>query len=144
MKMILKRAQNNIKLIEEKEYSLRPTFSDLYYEVDVDGQSYTLHIEQFESPIERFKRISVTAKKVLIPRISGNQVHVLMTESYIIFYSHTPGNHYNICGNHYKYYHDINTGEFIPEHLCNAKESIIMKERLLKAKAIELDKINKG
>lgn len=99
----------------------------------VNKLEHSVNITDFETPTQRLTRLCKTSSKVVISKpTKGVTVDVLQTNSYLIVYSHTRGNHWNISGNHYKYYHDINTGEYIPEHLCK-QEKTILKSRLLMA-----------
>lgn len=101
-------------------------------------------IEEYETPTERFVRLAATANKFIASRpTTGVTVEVLRTENYLIVYSHTKGNHWNISGNHYYYSHNASTGEFIPEHECK-KEPTLLKSRLLKADYQKLVSIYKA
>jgi hypothetical protein len=94
-----------------------------------------------EGPIERFTRLAATASKVIVSvPTKGYTVDVLQTESYLVMYSHSKGNHYNVFGNHYRYYHDVNTGEYIREDLTK-NEKVEWKQRLLKAVAQKIQQI---
>lgn len=72
---------------------------------------------------------------MLVSRPNKGQIaDIIITDNYLILYYHTKGTHWNIGGTHYKYYHDINTGEFIPDQKLpveSYKEKVISKERFL-------------
>lgn len=97
-----------------------------------------------ESPIDRLSRLAKTASKMLISiPTKGYTVDVVQGDNYLVVYSHSKGNHWNISGNHYKYYHDVNTGEFLGSDHNVLPEKGKWKERLLKSVAQKIAKINK-
>lgn len=98
--------------------------------------------------IELFKKLIVDNKLTLhdvVVYSPGGANHaitdIIRTESYLIVYSHTKGNHWNIRGNHYKTWHDINTGKYISEGYHKEKE--LSKDRLLMKDYKEIMKILK-
>lgn len=119
-----------------KEYSITQVYNSWY---EVNG--ITVSLNNFESVKAKAKRLLKTANKVIIPLpTKGVTVDILLTDNYIILYSHTRGNHWNIFGNHYKYYHDINTGELIPDNSVQQPQKTLLKERLLMADYKEIEK----
>lgn len=114
------------------EYDLKERWKGCY-SVEINGIEYYCSLSNFEGPKDRLIRLAQTSSKVISSKPgTGTTVEILATENYLVVYSHTKGNHWNICGNHYKYYHDFNTGEFISE--CDVKnENVLIKERLLMA-----------
>lgn len=119
-----------------KEYEVSMPYTGIYV-----INNYTVSLSNFESPSQRFARLIPNAKKVVISnKTQGYSVDLLQTEKYLIVYSHSKGNHWNISGNHFKYYHDINTGEYIPEQIVeNRNDKILIKQKMLKA---ELQALN--
>lgn len=95
----------------------------------------SVRLSNFESPIDIINRlVSVSEKMIISEPKQGLTVELLITDNYLVCYSHTKGNHWNIGGNHYKYYHDLNTGNYISVFDVNPeKENVYLKCRLLKA-----------
>jgi len=98
--------------------------------------------------VELFKKLIVDNKLTgydVVVYSPGGWNHaitdIIRTESYLIVYSHTRGNHWNIGGNHYKMWYDINTGKKITEGIVKEKE--ISKDRLLMKDYKEIMKILK-
>lgn len=105
-----------------------------YYEVD----NIPVKLSNFETPLERFKRVSVNSVKKIIPsKRQGETVELLQTSTKLVFYSHTRGNHWNIGGNHWYYSHDVNTGEYINDM---PGEKPLLRQKLLKAELEELQR----
>jgi len=123
-----------------KKYKLTERYKDCY----MIGED-SVRLSNFESPLQMLKRLCRTANKMILSKpVQGTTIDILLTDKYIVCYSHTKGNHWNISGNHYRYYHDIDTGEFIPEHETDpAHRKPLLKERLLVADFKELQKIRK-
>lgn len=100
------------------------------------------------TPKEVLLSVVGTATKMILSRpVAPYRVDLLLTENYLIIYTHSKGNHWNISGNHYRYWHDIKTGEFISEgHLPSgySKERIIAKERFLVADYEMCKKLREG
>lgn len=110
-----------------REYEINEWGSGCY---EVSNRPVSL--SNFEGIKDRFKRLAINANKIILAAPSkGVTVNLLLTDKYIIVYARTKGNHWNIFGNHSKYYHDINTGEFIPDHNVQKHETPKLKERLL-------------
>lgn len=124
-------------LIEGQEYDLK----ELYYGRGLYSVNDTpVSLDNFESLVTTLLRFSETSPKMILTKPTrGVTVDILLTDSYIIVYSHTKGSHSNIFGNHYRYYHNNNTGEFIPEHLTT-KEPVLLKQRLLMADFNKIEK----
>lgn len=142
MKVLVKNLEGcdprfNLKVGDEIE-----VFKNSYSDSGVRYKYGYLPIEAIETPIERLERLAKTANMILIsvPR-KGYTVDVLQTEFYLIVYSHSKGNHWNVWGDHYKFYHDVNTGEYLGLDTAFKDEKIEWKERLLKARAIKIRKI---
>jgi hypothetical protein len=59
------------------------------------------------------------------------KVDILRTDNYIIVHAYNKPSNYNMKGNNYKFYHSINTGEYIPIGLLPSgalQETILSKE----------------
>lgn len=122
-------------LIIGNEYEITQMYPGCY---TVDGVS--VYLSNFESIMNRFKRLAKTANKIsLLAPTKGTTVELLLTDKYIIVYAHTKGNHWNICGNHYRLYHNAETGEYVSEPTEGNK--YILKERLLMKDYNELTRI---
>jgi hypothetical protein len=122
-------------LIVGQDYTLTQVYNNWY---EVNGISVTL--KNFESLKDRVKRLFATSTKIILPApTKGVIVDILLTDKYIILYSHSRGNHWNVFGNHYKYYHDIDTGELIPDQLIQPYDKFL-KARLLMADYKEITK----
>ena len=65
-------------------------------------------------------------------------IHILLND-FIIVYYHTRGNHWNISGNHYWYFHDIKTGEFISEANLTREQYDQRRKPLSKCKFLAAD-----
>ena len=131
----------NSELVAGKEYLIQPSgYGDSFR---INGEF--ISPKNLESPKERFLRLIQTASKFIVPVPSkGNTVDILQTKSYLILYSHSKGNHWNICGNHYKYFHDVYTGELILiNEVTNPGEKVIWKERVLKVEALKMNSFKK-
>jgi len=101
-------------------------------------------ITDFETPLLKFTRLIAAAEKVVIPSFDrAFRVYFEMTSSYLIFYSHKPGNYYNLSGRHYRYYHDGVTGNFIAEEYTK-REEVIFQQRILKADLLQLQAIRRN
>jgi hypothetical protein len=127
-----------------KELEVKSFFGNTYTTVNEDGTPGAyLTLDNCEKPSERFARLMKTATRVIISgKTKGYSVDLLQTEHYLVMYSHSKGNHWNIFGNHYKYYHDIDTGEFIPDNLVKySSEPYLIKQKMLKAELQQLQKI---
>lgn len=111
------------------EYEIIERWSGCYMVNDL-----SVSLSNFEGVKDRLKRLAIKAHKIVLATPSkGVTVDLLLTDKYIIVYGHTKGNHWNISGNHYKYYHDINTGEFISDQNVEKHAKPTLKERLLMA-----------
>jgi hypothetical protein len=83
-----------------------------------------------------FELVAKAEKMLLVRPEVGLTVDILLTEKYLVIYAHSKGSHWNIGGRHYKYFHDLTTGEFIPDGLLpsgSRSATILSKERFLVA-----------
>lgn len=129
MKLLCTNTDNTLPGLLEvgNEYELHECWAGCY---EVNNNPVSL--SNFEGVKDRFKRLSMKANKIILAIPSkGVTVDLLITDRYIIVYGHAKGNHWNVFGNHYKYYHDVNTGEFIPDHNVINHEKPKLKERFL-------------
>lgn len=97
------------------------------------------------SNTELFKKLIIdnklTYREVTIYSPSGwnhTITDIIRTENHLIVYNHSRGSHWNMGGNHYKMYHDINTGKQVP---TQPVEKEISKNRLLMKDYREIMKI---
>lgn len=119
-----------------KEYEIAEPFNGYYMVND-----YAVSLSNFETPLEVLTRLASIAKKIILSKpCKSYTVELLITDNYIIVYSHSKGNNWNICGNHYRYFHDLRTGEFLGDY-STIKEKPHLKQRLLKADYIKLQNI---
>lgn len=131
MKLLCINTENTMPGLLEMgvEYEITERLAGIY---EVNDKSVSL--SNFEGVKDRFKRLAMKANKIVLATPSkGVTVDILLTDKYIIIYGHTKGNHWNIAGNHYKYYHDINTGEFVSDQNVEKHTKPTLKERLLMA-----------
>lgn len=101
--------------------------------IDNKGMECPVELSSFESIKERFASLNPSKRVVGKPH-KGYTTDLLLTDNYFVYYQHSKGNYYNVFGNHYKYYHDVNTGEFISEGELPAsafKEKTLIKERVI-------------
>lgn len=144
MKMLSISNPKNDQLSPSTLYDLTADMFGMYMAKLNDHEIYVC-IDDFQPPSEMFKMLLPKVNKaIIITPTQGQTVDLLLTENYFIVYAHTKGNHWNVWGNHYKYFHDINTGEFIPDsHLPISafKEKTIIKERLVKKVAQKLNSL---
>jgi hypothetical protein len=142
LKLILKKpaayAPELLTVGNEYELTERwPGFFTLY----IDGKEIQANLEDFENPLDIFTKMVTAGNKTVFsgPRQS-ERVDLLLTENYLIVYSHSKGNHWNICGNHYRYYHSLKTGCFVSEQEAK-NEPTIIKQPFLKADYVKLSKL---
>lgn len=136
MKLICKNTDGVFPGIIEvgKQYEVSEPYKGCY----TVGE-YSVRLSNFESLAEMATRLALLPNKMIFSKpTTGLTVELLLTESYLICYSHTKGNHWNISGNHYKYYHDMVTGEFVSEYTAK-KEPVLLKQRLLKADYLKIE-----
>jgi hypothetical protein len=101
--------------------------------IDNNGIENPMDLNNFESIKERFASLN-PLKRLTSKPSKGYTTDLLLTENYFVYYVHSKGNHYNVFGNHHKYFHDVNTGEFIPDSQLPASafaEKTIIKERVI-------------
>jgi hypothetical protein len=117
------------------QYKLKQRWNSIEFLIaEINGKQIDCILQNFEGIKDRFFRLCKTSEKVIFSKPgNGYTVALLLTNNYLIIYSHSKGNNYNVWGNHFKYYHDINTGEFITEDNVNLEneKQIFLKERLL-------------
>jgi len=105
------------------------------YVVIIAENEINVSLKNFETLNNRLLRLSKTSDKTIVTKPGGKYtkytVELIATDNYIIVYSHSRGNSYNISGNHHKYYHDENTGEFLNESLVNNEPSLYKEKFLL-------------
>lgn len=116
-----------------KEYNIYTRYGCLLFELD-NGIETTMPPYAFECAIRRFESKIKTASKFILQKPGGTpprtMVDLLVTEKYFIVYSHTKGTHWNISGNHHRYFHDINTGEFICGDPPFNKNDVLLKQQI--------------
>lgn len=115
-----------------KSYDIKEPYKGVYV-VNINGNECSVNLSNFESPFDIIYRLCLTADKIIISKPGqGTTVDLLLSESYICNYSHTKGSHWNLGGNHHKYYHDINTGNYLNSDTVK-QEPVFIKQRLLMA-----------
>jgi hypothetical protein len=141
----------NLKLMRSPEYAgelftvgntytLTERWTD-YFMVQLQEHEICVKLSDFQTPLELLFELAATSPKLIVTGPDKTyRVTLELTESYIVVYSHSKGNHWNISGNHYKYYHSRTTGEFISESLVK-KEPVIIKQALLKADFLKVKNI---
>jgi len=88
---------------------------------------------------QRFIDAAKKGHKVLVPVPEGpERIDLILTDTWLISYSHRKGNHWNLFGSHWYYIHDLD-GNFIESvNGFKGKLNILQKERCLKKDALDI------
>lgn len=110
-----------------KVYDISEPYKDWYMVNDC-----SVKLSNFETPIDILEAMIRTGNKVILSKPGkGYTVEILLTDTYLIVYSHSKGNHWNISGNHYKYYHSREKQKFVPDKEVYIPGKVLLKQRML-------------
>lgn len=100
---------------------------------------FSVNLSNFETPLDILEDMIRQGGKVLLTKPSGQTVDLLLTDNHLIVYGHTKGNHWNISGNHYKYFHSRESKSFVSDNVKQGE--VRLKQRLLMPEFKRLSKL---